>query len=63
MAAICILALVLPDPADVRIVPLARPGGCSGRAVGLDLQSRPIEYKDLQSATTIVHFDGESAQN
>ena len=42
----------VPDPADVRC-----------RAVGLDLQSRPIEYKDLQSATTIVHFDGESAQN
>jgi len=27
-----------------------RPRGCSCRAVGLDLQSRPIEYKDLQSA-------------
>ena len=43
-------------------VPLTRPGGCSQqgkipdpadvrlRAVGLDLQSRPIEYKDFQSA-------------
>ena len=52
----------VPDPADVRVVPLARPGGCSIRAVGpdltvqmfhavpLDLQSRPIEYKDFQSA-------------
>ena len=28
-----------PDPADVPC-----------RAVGLDLQSRPIEYKDFQSA-------------
>ena len=28
-----------PDPADVRCC-----------AVGLDLQSRPIEYKDFQSA-------------
>ncbi len=28
-----------PDPADVRL-----------RAVGLDLQSRPVEYKDFQSA-------------
>jgi hypothetical protein len=27
-----------------------RPGGCSCRAAGLDLQSRPIEYKDFQSA-------------
>jgi hypothetical protein len=65
MAAICILALVLPDPADVRAVPdpadvsdpadvrtvgPSRPGGCSCHAVGLDLQSRPIEYKDFQSA-------------
>ena len=30
------------DPADVWY-----------RAVGLDLQSRPIEYKDFQSATII----------
>ena len=29
---------------------LFRPSGCSCRAVGLDLQSRPIEYKDFQSA-------------
>ena len=27
-----------------------RPGGCSCHAVGLDLQSIPIEYKDFQSA-------------
>ena len=54
-----LVGLDLPDPADVP----TRLGGCSIRAVGLDLQSRPIEYKDLQSATTIVHFDGESAQN
>ena len=31
---------MVPDPADVRL-----------RAAGLDLQSRPIEYKDLQSET------------
>ena len=31
--------LKIPDPADVPY-----------RAAGLDLQSRPIEYKDLQSA-------------
>ena len=27
-----------------------RPRGCSYRTAGLDLQSRPIEYKDFQSA-------------
>ena len=41
----------------------ARPRGCSYRTAGLDWQSRPIEYKDFQPATTIVHFDDESAQN
>ena len=40
----------IPDPADVPC-----------RAVGLDLQSRPIEYKDFQSATTMAHFNVESA--
>ena len=49
MAAICILALVLPDPADVRSDPLD-PADVRCRAAGLDLQSRPIEYKDFQSA-------------
>ena len=29
------------------------PAGAPFRAVGLDLQSRPIEYKDLPSATTM----------
>lgn len=41
-----LVGLDLPDPA---VVP-TRPGGCSIRAVGLDLQSRPIGYKDFQSA-------------
>ena len=26
-------------------------------AVGLDLQSRPVEYKDFQSATAIYRID------
>ena len=49
MAAICILALVLPGPADVRSDP-PDPADVRLRAVGLDLQSRPIENKDLQFA-------------
>ena len=35
-----------PDLSDVRC-----------HAVGLDLQSRPIEYKDLQSATTMYRIE------
>ena len=35
-----------PDLSDVRC-----------HAVGLDLQSRPIEYKDLQSATPIGRIE------
>ena len=51
------------DPADVRTVGPSRPRGCPDsadvlpdpadvrlRVAGLDLQSRPIEYKDFQSA-------------
>ena len=38
-----------PGPADVRSDPLD-PADVQCRAVGLDLQSRPIEYKDFQSA-------------
>jgi hypothetical protein len=42
-----------PDLADVRVVPLvwiSDPADVPCRTVGLDLQSRPIEYKDFQSA-------------
>ncbi len=38
-----------PDPADVRSDP-PDPADVQCRAAGLDLQSRPIEYKDFQSA-------------
>ena len=37
-----------PDPADVRSNP-PDPADVPCRAAGLDLQSRPIEYKDFQS--------------
>ena len=42
----------IPDLADVRhhAVPNLDPADVRHRAVGLDLQSRPIEYKDFQSA-------------
>ena len=45
----------IPDLADVRhhAVPNLDPADVRHRAVGLDLQSRPIEYKDLQSATAM----------
>ena len=42
-------AVPLPDPADVRPDP-PDPTDVRLLAVGLDLQSRPIEYKDFQSA-------------
>ena len=38
-----------PDPADVRSDP-PDPADVRLRVAGLDLQSRPIEYKDFQSA-------------
>ncbi len=41
-------AVSMPDPADVRSDP-PDPADVRLRAVGLDLQSRPIEYKDFQS--------------
>jgi len=37
----------MPDPADVRC-----------RAAGLDLQSRPIEYKDFQFAEATSRPNG-----
>ena len=39
------------DPADVRLRAAPDPADVRLRAVGLDLQSRPIEYKDFQSET------------
>ena len=40
------------DPADVPCPTHPCPADAPCRTVGLDLQSRPIEYKDFQSATT-----------
>ena len=41
------------DPADAPCPTHPYPADAPCRTVGLDLQSRPIEYKDFQSATTM----------
>ena len=50
-AHLCYSAGCEPDPADVLCrAPEPDPADVRHRAVGLDLQIRPVEYKVLQSA-------------